>query len=155
MTGKAQLCRTKKIVASKLQKVLSETFLWKLNDLTMKYFNLRIIRLRCDQDSRLSQSRSAKLGPGPRVLSWWEWRRPSSSLTHCVVTITEKHKSTQYSIRDSRPCCRKVSSYRADSGLRVAFICLNENQGHCTLHCLGVFKYLNQYHCTGWRYLNI
>ena len=50
MTGKAQLCRTKKIVASKLQKVLSETFLWKLNDLTMKYFNLRIIRLRCDQD---------------------------------------------------------------------------------------------------------
>ena len=24
-----------------------------------------------------------------------------------------------------------------------------------SLHCLGVFKYLNQCHCTGWRYLNI
>ena len=24
-----------------------------------------------------------------------------------------------------------------------------------SLHCLGVLKYLNQCHCTGWRYLNI
>ena len=24
-----------------------------------------------------------------------------------------------------------------------------------SLHCLGVIKYLNQCHCTGWRYLNI
>ena len=89
MTGKAQLCRTKKIVASKLQKVLSETFLWKLNDLTMKYFNLRI-RLRCDQDSRLSQSRSAKLGPGPRVLM---------RLTEAVIIIDTlrcyNHRKTQ------------------------------------------------------------